>query len=258
MVVEGLAFFMGSAFLDRRKVVRMPGDILPAIAGVLSIVVIDLVLSGDNAVVIGLAVRRLPTAQRRRGIVLGGAGAIGLRVLFAALAAYLLTIPFLHAAGGLLLLWIAWKLLRDEATSHGVSERESLFGALRTIILADVVMSLDNVLAIAGVSHGNVGQLLLGLLLSMPIILFSSGVVAAVMNRLPWLSMVGAGILAWTAGGMIQEDDLVSNVVAMGTLADPLIPLALTVAIVAPSVRRLWNKHASSGRLSLRQRIDGG
>jgi predicted tellurium resistance membrane protein TerC len=156
----------------------------------------------------------------------------------------------------LLLLWIAWKILRDEATSHDVSERDSLFGALRTIILADVVMSLDNVLAIAGVSHGNVGQLLLGLLLSMPIILFSSGVIASVMNRFPWLSLIGAGILAWTAGGMIQEDDLVGHFVAMGTLADPLIPLALTFAIVAPSVRRLWSQHVSAGRISLRQRSD--
>lgn len=213
-------------------------NLLPLAAGVLGIVVIDLVLSGDNALVIGMAARRLPPAQRRLAIILGGGAAIGLRVLFAAVAAFLLTVPLLEAAGGLVLLWVAWELLQDTGPTHEAQESLSIFGALKTIVVADVVMSLDNILAIAGVSHGDIGLLLFGLLLSMPLILFGSGVIADLMNRLPWLGPLGSAILAWTAGTMIVEDQILSGFLPEGELLRSLVPPLLAVVMVLSSVAR--------------------
>ena len=167
-------------------------DLLKAL---LSIVVIDLVLSGDNAVVIGMAARLLLPEQRRQAIVLGGVGAVGLRVIFTALVAMLLGIPLLQACGGALLAWIAYKVLRQTHGTQAVKEASTLARAVRTIILADVIMSLDNILAVGGAAHGNVPLLLLG-----------SSLVAAVMNRLPWLAYVGAAILVYTAVEMLLDD----------------------------------------------------
>lgn len=214
----------------------MPTDLFDLIAAVFSIVLIDLVLSGDNAVVIGLAARSLPARQQRLAIIFGGLGAILLRILFAVIAAYLLGIPLLQAVGGVLLLWIAWKLLHEESGPHEVAEGKTLHGALQTIILADVVMSLDNILAIAGVSHGNVFQLAFGLFLSMPIILFGSSLIATLMNRLPWLVFVGSGILTWTAGGMIEHDRIVGRLLPSVLVQWHVIPILLTVIIVLPSI----------------------
>src|SRR5581483_6934671 len=142
-----------------------------------SLVVIDLVLSGDNALVIGMAAHRLPPRQRRTAIVLGGVGAVGLRALLSAVTTLLLLIPALKLVGGGLLAWIAFKLLKqDEEASEGVAAGANLWDALRTIIAADFIMSLDNVLAIGGAAHGNVPLLVIGLALSMPLVLFSGGV----------------------------------------------------------------------------------
>src|SRR4029079_4341779 len=154
--------------------------------------VIDLVLSGDNAVVIGMASRRLPSEQRRRAIMLGAVGAILLRVTFTAMVALLLGIPLLQAIGGAVLIWIAFKLLREEHNEQSVREGSNLFEAVRTIIIADVIMSLDNILAVGGAAHGNLALLLFGLALSMPIIMFGSNLVALLMNRLPWLVYLGS------------------------------------------------------------------
>lgn len=182
---------------------------LELIEAVISIVIIDLVLSGDNAVVIGMAARLLPPEQRKRAILLGAVGAVGLRVLFTALVALLLGIPLLQAIGGVLLLWIALKLLWQKEDHKQVSEGSNLFEAVRTIVLADVVMSLDNILAVGGAAHGSLPLLLFGLALSMPIILFGSGLVATMMNRFPWLVYVGSAVLVYTAAEMILEDPLV-------------------------------------------------
>jgi len=180
-------------------------DVLRAI---LSIVVIDLVLSGDNAVVIGMAARRLPEEQRRKAIVYGAGGAILLRVMFTVLAALLLDIPLIQGIGGLVLLWIAYSLLRQGSGEHNVTEGSNLFEAIRTIIIADVIMSLDNILAIGGTAHGNIPLLIFGLVLSMSLIMFGSSVVATLMNRLPWLVYIGAAILIYTAGDMIFSDPI--------------------------------------------------
>ena len=180
--------------------------VLDLLKALLSIVVIDLVLSGDNAVVIGMAARQLPPEQRRRAIVLGGVGAVALRVMFTGLVAVLLGIPLLQACGGALLAWIAYKVLRQSHGTQVVKEASTLASAVRTIVLADVIMSLDNILAVGGAAHGNVPLLLVGLGLSIPLILFGSSLVAAVMNRLPWLVYGGAAILVYTAVEMLLDD----------------------------------------------------
>lgn len=184
---------------------------LSLVEAVLSIVVIDLVLSGDNAVVIGMAARRLSEEQRRRAILFGALGAIGLRITFTAMVALLLSVPLLQAIGGVVLVWIAFKLLRQEHEEQSVREGVGLFDAVRTIIIADVIMSLDNILAVGGAAHGDLKLLLFGLALSMPIIMFGSNLVAILMNRLPWLVYLGSAVLAYTAGEMILEDRIVGG-----------------------------------------------
>ena len=205
---------------------------LDLIGPIFSIVILDLVLSGDNAVVIGMAARRLSLENRRRAIIWGGAGAIGLRVLFTAMAALLLGVPYLQAIGGVLLLWIAYRLLRPEHHAAHVGEAGSLREAIRTIVLADVVMSLDNILAVGGAAHGNVGLLLFGLFLSIPIILFGSALVARLLGRFPILVYLGAFVLIQTAVTMVLEDALVHDRWEATTLANMLITVVATVAIV--------------------------
>lgn len=212
------------------------------LSSVLAIVVIDLVLSGDNAVVIGMAARSLSANNRRRAILIGGAGAVGLRMLFTALATVLLRIPYLQAIGGLLLLWIAYKLLRPQAHGEGVQEAGSLGEAIRTIILADVVMSLDNILAVGGAAHGNLWLLLFGLALSIPILLFGSELVARVLGRLPILVYVGVIVLIMTAVGMLFEDEIVHNFHAPTTLGRVVIAAVVAAAIIGAS---LWQQRGS-------------
>ena len=178
----------------------------------LRIVIIDLVLSGDNAVVIGMAAHRLPLRQRKQAIVIGGGAAIVLRIVLTALAALLLKIPVLQLIGGLLLIWIAFKLLKQEEESHeGVRVATSMREAVFTILLADLVMSTDNVLGVAGASEGNVQLLLFGLILSMVILMWMGSIVATLINRFGWLSYVGAAVIAWTGALMIFEDPFVAQ-----------------------------------------------
>ncbi len=182
-----------------------------SLSAVFSIIIIDLVLSGDNAVVIGMAARSLSPKNRRRAIIFGGAGAIGLRIIFTAMAAILLDTPYLQAIGGVVLLYIAYKLLRPQNHEEGVSEAGSLGEAVRTIVLADVVMSLDNILAVGGAAHGNLALLLFGLILSIPLILLGSEAVARLLGRFPVLVYVGAIVLVHTALSMLVEDDLIHD-----------------------------------------------
>ncbi|MFZ5816690.1 MAG: TerC family protein [Bacillota bacterium] len=180
---------------------------MDGLSGVLSVILIDLVLSGDNALVIGMACANLPARQRRAGILCGALAAIALRICLAAGAATLLQVPWLQAAGGLLLLWIAYKLSRGEPEGgHRVAPATGLWQAVRTIALADLVMSVDNVLAVGGVARGNIGLLLFGLGLTIPIIIGGSTLVAALLRLAPWLVHAGAAVLAWTAGVMVTED----------------------------------------------------
>lgn len=209
----------------------------------LTIILIDLVLSGDNAVVIGMAARRLPSESRRRAILLGGFGAVILRVIFTAMAALLLDVPLLQAIGGLLLLWIAYKLVRPVDYMRPVSEAESLSQAVRTIILADFVMSLDNILAVGGAAHGHLGLLLFGLALSIPILLMGSELVARMLGRLPLLVYVGVIVLIITAVRMIFDDKIVHDVYKADHIEVALIATVASAAVIVLGRRAIQSEH---------------
>ena len=201
-------------------------------AGVFQIILIDILLGGDNAVVIALACRNLPRAQRMQGILWGTAGAIVLRVALIAFALTLLSIPFLKVVGALLLLWIGVKLLLPEEGGHDkVAGNVSVLAAVKTIIIADFVMSLDNVIAIAGAAQGahpdhQIGLVIFGLLVSVPIIVWGSTLVLKLIDRYPLVVTFGAGLLGWIAGGM-----LVSDVIVAEHLGTPSTAVKLAVEI---------------------------
>lgn len=197
-----------------------------------SIVLIDLVLSGDNAVVIGMAARRLPPDSRKRAILLGGLGAVVLRVTFTIMAALLLDIPLLRAIGGVLLLWIAYKLVRPQQDTHNVSEADSLAQAVKTIILADFVMSLDNILAVGGAAEGHLGLLIFGLIFSIPILMLGSELVARLLNRLPILLYVGVVVLVITATRMILHDEKVQAIYHASHLETAILAAIFSAVII--------------------------
>jgi len=180
---------------------------LVAVWSYLKIVVIDVALAGDNAVVIAMAARTLPRPQRYKAIVFGAGAAIVMRVTITVVVTYMLKIPFLSAIGGAVVLWIAGKLLVDEGEAEGPAHQaRGFWHAIWIIAVADFVMSTDNMLAVAGASGGAWERILFGLGLSIPIIMFCSGVIAGLMDRFPILADLGAGILGWTGGDMIVED----------------------------------------------------
>ncbi len=220
-----------------------PGQFLLAI---LSIVLIDLVLAGDNAVVIAIVVRSLPQRQRWWGISLGASMAVLLRVALTALAAQLLNVKYIKLAGGLLVLWIAVKLLLQEGQGKaGGRPASSLGQAVWLIMVADVTMSLDNVLAVAGASKGHLGLLLFGLGLSIPLVVFTSGLLARLMDRYPIVIYIGAALLGKVGGEMIMTDPLTA-----GLLAPPEWLVAAVEAALAAGVIML--------ALALRARRGGG
>jgi YjbE family integral membrane protein len=186
-------------------------DPLHILSAILSIVVIDLVLSGDNAVVIALACRGLPDNRKRIGMVLGAAVAVGLRLLFILVVAQLLVIPFLRLFGALLLFWIAVKLVTeegDEAQSK-IAETDQLWHAIRTIAIADVVMSFDNVIAVVAAAKGSWLLVAFGIGISVPLIVFGATLVMWLLERFPVFIWIGAALLGWIAGEMLAEERMV-------------------------------------------------
>lgn len=223
---------------------------------ILTIIALDLVLSGDNAVVIAMASRRLPPEQRKRAILVGGGGAVVLRIIFTIGAALLLNVPLLQAIGGVLLVYIALKLVRPEADPHGsVAEAETMGGAIRTIILADAVMSLDNMLAVGGASEGHLGLLVFGLALSIPILLFGSSVIARLIDKYHWLTFVGAAILVQTAMEMLLRDRYVEGVFHVRRLIELGIIAVVIVAVVG--IGYWWNRREVKARLERRLNEQG-
>ena len=178
---------------------------------ILSIIVLNLVLSGDNAVVIALATRKLPATSQNKAIVIGTAGAVILRILLMLIAVELLTVPYVKIVGAILLFYIAYDLLKSNGEEAEVKSETTLLSAIRTIIIADLVMSLDNVLAIAGVADGHFMLAVLGLIISIPIVIFGSQVILKLMDRFPWLIWIGALLIAYTAGTMLVEDNFVHH-----------------------------------------------
>lgn len=206
------------------------------ITALLSLVIIDLVLAGDNAIVIGLAARNLPADKQKQAILWGTVGAILIRAAATLGVVWLLKIPGLLALGGLMLIWIAYKLLIDDK-GHDVKECNSLWSAVRTIIIADAVMGIDNVLAVAGAAHGNFLLVILGLLISVPIVIWGSTVILKLVERYPLVIDFGAGVLAWTAAKMIIKEPIMSAFFVQYPLAK-IILIALVVAGVLGLGRR--------------------
>lgn len=243
------------------------------------IVLIDLALSGDNALVIGAAAASLPARQRLRAILLGGAGAILFRIIFALAATLLLRLPLVQAVGGVVLLYIAARLLADRHGKHSNQSKHGEYGehrnhgeqplaapstsglapapapsrgfaaALLTILVADVTMSLDNVLAIGALAHGNLPVLAIGLLLSIALVLAGSALVAGLIQRLPWLLDIAALVLGWTAAGMVLHD------LRLGPVLHDLLPYAelllytagIGIVLVADLLLRVRSRESSGG-----------
>ena len=203
------------------------------VIAVLQIVAIDIVLGGDNAIIIALACRNLPKHQKRAGILWGTTGAIILRVILVFFATSLMEIPSLRLIGGVLLIWIGVKLLA-EANSHSldgkIDQSSNLLTAIRTIIIADFVMSLDNALAITAAAKGNIDLVVFGLLMSVPIIIGGSALILRLMERFPLIITAGAGLLGWLGGDLIINDKLFADYDFARTVADPTI--AATVGAV--------------------------
>jgi YjbE family integral membrane protein len=194
------------------------------------IILIDILLGGDNAVVIALACRQLPEGQRMKGIMWGTAGAIGLRVVLIAFALTLLSIPYLKIVGGALLVWIGVKLMMpdDEGDHSVVDASDKLWAAVKTVILADLVMSIDNVMAIAGAAQGaapdhQMPLVIFGLVISVPIIVWGSQLVLKIMDSLPIVITLGAMLLGWIAGIMIWTDPALGSILP----SEPLLGLSL-------------------------------
>ena len=186
-------------------------DLTQFLSALLAIIVIDLVLAGDNAIVIALAARALPAHLQKRAIVWGAVGAIGVRSLMTVIVVWLLKIPGLLLAGGAMLVWIAYHLLRPEegkGGTHGAAAT-TFWSAMRTIVIADAVMGLDNVLAVAGAAHGSYLLVVTGLAISVPIVVWGSTMVLKVVERYPGVVYVGAGVLVWTAVKMITGEPLI-------------------------------------------------
>ena len=179
---------------------------MTTLAAIAEIVWINLLLSGDNAVVIALACRSLPTEKRAQGVALGAAAAVGLRIAFTVAIAGLLGLPGLKIIGGILLFWVAAQLLVEEQSQGEIAAATDLWRAVRTIALADMVMSLDNVLAIAAAANGSVGLIVFGLLLSVPFIVFGAGTLMTLLDRVPALVWGGAALLGWVSGELIATD----------------------------------------------------
>ncbi len=204
---------------------------------ILQIIMIDILLGGDNAVIIALACRNLAPKQRMQGILWGTAGAIGLRVVLIAFALVLLEVPLLKVVGGLLLLWIGIKLLLPDQDEHGnVTSGTSIWGAVKTILIADLVMSLDNVIAIAGAAQNThpdhqLYYVIFGLIVSVPIIIWGSTLVLKLIDRFPLVVTFGAALLGWIAGGMLVTDVLVVKYIG---------EVSMTVKIAAEIIGALF------------------
>jgi YjbE family integral membrane protein len=196
-------------------------------SALLAIIMIDLVLAGDNAIVIGLAARGLPKEMQKKVILWGTAGAIGIRIIATLAVVWLLKIPGLLLVGGLLLIWVAYKLLIDDK-DHDVEAGSNFWAAIRTIIIADALMGLDNVLAVAGAAHGSFLLVVLGLIISVPIVVWGSTIILKFVERFPIIITIGAAVLAWTASKMIVKEPFLANY-----FANPFIKYGFELLVVA-------------------------
>lgn len=214
-------------------------EMLGRFAGVL---LIDLILSGDNAVVIALAVRSLDESVRRRAILIGVAGAVGLRLIFVTIVSFLVSLPFLQIIGGLALLWVAWRLVQEEDEDQDVKAGSGLWNAVGIIMVADVVMSLDNVIALVGVSGGSVGLVAFGIALTIPLVIFGASILSYVMNRFPILIYIGAALLVYVAVELMFDDaSSIGETISHATEGYHII-IALAAAAVFTAIAYLFTR----------------
>ena len=220
---------------------------------VLQIIAIDILLGGDNAVVIALACRKLPDHQRKQGIFWGVAGAIILRIVLIFFALQLLDIPWLKIVGALLLLWIGVKLLQPEEEGHGdVTAATTLMAAIKTIIIADAVMSLDNVIAVAAAAHGSMLLVVFGILVSIPIVVWGSQLVLKLMDRYPVVITGGGALLGWIGGGMIVSDPALPAGL-FDSIPYPKYVLSVAGAVLVVAIGKLLAVRAEKARQARRK-----
>ena len=202
---------------------------------ILQVVLIDLALGGDNSIVIGMAAKNLPKHLQKRAILYGTAGAICMRFIMAFIVSWFFQIPFLKTVGAILLVLIGIKLIGadDQEEDVHVEAKDSLWAAVRTIIMADALMSLDNVLGIVGVTNNHWGLLMFGMLISVPIIVFGSTIVVKVMNRFPILIYIGGAILGWASGGMMATDHYLAQYVSLAANNPMELKIILLVVTIA-------------------------
>jgi YjbE family integral membrane protein len=226
----------------------LPGNLAELWIPLLQIIGINVVLSGDNAVVVALAARSLPPDRQRTAILWGSVLAAAARILLTLGAAFVLKIPGIRLIGSVLLLWIGIKLLQPASKERKIQEGNDLAGAIRIILIADLALSLDNVLAVAAAAHSNILLLILSLFLSVPIVLFGGMLTMRLMERFPLLITLGAALLGWVAGEMAVEDALLNHLFgnhpAIISKASPIAG-ALTVLLVS-RIQRSWNARAGS------------
>ncbi|GGH85624.1 YjbE family integral membrane protein [Pullulanibacillus pueri] len=214
---------------------------LEFVTSLLLIVGIDLVLAGDNAIVIGLAARKLPKQQQKKAVIWGTVGAVVIRMVAAMILVTLLKIPGLHLVGGLLLIWIAYKLITDnQQHDENVEASPSLWGAVRTIVIADALMGLDNVLAISGAAHDSYLLVGLGLLISVPIVMWGSTLFIKLIEKFPWVIYVGGAILAYTAGHMVTGEKFLDDVFSSEILSWGFMLLVILIVLAAGFYRNLY------------------
>lgn len=200
----------------------------------LQIIVIDILLAGDNAIVIGMAARNLPAHLQKKAIFWGTAGAIILRLVMAFLFVEALNnIPALRLVGGILLLWIGYKLVVDDDSEHNIEAKDNLRAAIMTIVIADGIMGIDNVIGVVGAASGNMTLVAVGMLITVPIIIYGSTLFVKVIERFPIILYVGGGILAWVGAAMSVEDKLISHTVAPYAL---LIKIGAVILVVGASL----------------------
>ncbi|OGP54596.1 MAG: tellurium resistance protein TerC [Deltaproteobacteria bacterium RBG_13_52_11] len=212
---------------------------------ILSIILIDLVLAGDNAVVIAMAVRRLPRDQRLKGIAFGAGAAVVLRVILTFFVAQLLQITFIKLAGGAVILWLAVKLfIGGEGEGGAEKEASSMFQAIRFIVIADITMSTDNVLAVAGASHGNPFLLIFGLIVSIPFVVFTSNLLSILMDKYPIIILIGAAVLGRVGGEMMITDPFIGKFIHPNKIVEYAVQIVFAVGVIV--VGKLWMQWRSS------------
>ncbi|WP_372663307.1 TerC family protein [Cohnella sp.] len=216
----------------------------------MTIIFIDLLLAGDNAIVIGLAARNLPKHMQKKAVMLGTAGAVIIRVVATMLVVSLLKIPFLLAIGGILLIWIAYKLLVQAEAHNNIKSGATLWSAIRTIIIADAAMGLDNVIAVAGAAHGDYFLVILGLLISIPIVVWGSTLFIKVFEKFSWVIYLGSGVLAYTAAKMITHESEFADFFTSNPLFTWIFIATIIVLVVVAGV---WTNAIKARRIQLNE-----